>query len=197
MLAWAGVQDWRAEVASVRLTGSGLSARGTQLGSSPFPYRLEYELEALNDWMTDRLSVTVETPTSRRSVDLTHDGAGTWHCTAHLDGVDDLPPPGGAPESVQGALDCDLGFSPLTNLMPVRRARVHTSPGGSDFVMAWISVPDLRLVRSEQRYEHVSSGPTQAVVRYVGRHRGFTGELTLDSDGFVVSYPGMARRVAN
>jgi hypothetical protein len=197
MFAWEGVGAWRAEVATVHPTGSGLNAYGTQLGASPFPYRLHYELEALRDWVTDRLWVRVETPTSRRSVELTHDGSGSWRCEAELQGDDELPPPGGDTTTVDGAMDCDLGFSPLTNVMPIRRNRLHTDAGGGDFVMAWISVPDLRLVRSEQRYDHVRADGTQAVVHYVGRHRGFTGELVLDAEGFVMSYPEMARLVSS
>jgi hypothetical protein len=194
---WAGVADWRAETATVRLTSSGLTARGTQLGATPFPYRMEYELDARHNWVTEQLSVTIETPSSRRSIQLTHDGRGTWKCEATMDGHAGLPPPGGRASDVDGAIDCDLGFSPLTNLMPIRRHSLNTHAGGHDFVMAWVSVPDLRLIRAEQRYEHVTSDGKQSVVRYVGKHRGFTGQLTLDADGFVVAYPEMARLVAS
>lgn len=197
MFAWEGVADWRAEVATVRLTPSGLIAQGVQLGASPFPYRMEYEVHAPHNWVTERLSVTIESPSSRRSIELTHDGRGTWVCEATMAGHDQLAPPGGPASDVAGAFDCDLGFSPLTNAMPIRRLNLNTHAGGEDFVMAWVSVPDLRLIRSEQRYEHVSCDPERSIVRYVGRHRGFAGELTLDPDGFVVTYPGMARLVAS
>ncbi len=195
--AWAGVADWRAETAEVRLTSSGLTAHGTQLGATPWPYRMEYELHAPHDWVTERLSATVETPSSRRSIELSHDGNGSWTCAATVEGQDDLPPPGGPTSEVAGAVDCDLGFSPLTNVMPIKRLGLDAHGGGKDFVMAWVSVPDLRLIRSEQHYEHVTAEPGRSIVRYVGRHRGFVGELILDRDGFVVSYPEMARLVAS
>jgi hypothetical protein len=97
-----------------------------------------------------------------------------------------------------GALDCDLGFSPLTNLMPVRRHGLHEHDGAADFVMAWVSVPDLEVFASAQRYEHVRREGSKAVVRFVdrGRFAGFTADLELDADGLVLTYPDLARRVS-
>jgi hypothetical protein len=48
---------------------------------------------------------------------------------------------------------------------------------------------------SRQRYEHVRLTADGAVVRYVGEHRDFVGELELDRDGVVIFYPDLARRV--
>ncbi len=66
----------------------------------------------------------------------------------------DLPDPGGDPAAVTGALDYDLGRSQLTNVMPLRRHSLHEQPGAADSLMAWISVPDLSVHPSRQRYEH-------------------------------------------
>jgi hypothetical protein len=65
-----------------------------------------------------------------------------------------------------------------------------------DFLMAWVSVPDLGLHPSRQRYEHVGRRGDRFVVRYVGEHRSFVRELELDEDGFVVLYPELARRLS-
>ena len=90
---------------------------------------------------------------------------------------------------VQGALDCDLAFSPLTNFMPARR--LAAAPG--DHVMAWVSVPDLAVLRSEQRYEPIDA----LTVRYIGLDSDFTADLELDEDGFVVRYQRLAERVVS
>jgi uncharacterized protein len=88
---------------------------------------------------------------------------------------------------VHGALDCDLAFSPTTNFMPARRLAgepvVH--------VTAWVSVPDLAVLRSEQRYEPIDA----RTVRYVSLDTDFTADLELDEDGFVMRYPRLAERV--
>ena len=55
--------------------------------------------------------------------------------------------------------------------------------------MAWVSLPDLKVHRSQQRYEHLEPGR----VRFSSD--GFTADLELDEDGVVVFYPELARRV--
>jgi len=99
----------------------------------------------------------------------------------HTDALPDL----------DGARDCDLALSPLTNFMPIQREGIARGGEAKDFLMAWIVVPGLTVHRSEQRYEPIDAN----TVRYVGRHRSFLGELALDDDGFVVRYPGLGERV--
>jgi hypothetical protein len=194
-LLWSGLDSWRAEVAQVDLTQSEVRARGTQLGIDPVPYRLDYKLEAGDQFVTRWLEVEVTGAGWARRLDLRHDGAGNWVCQADEQGNADLPPAGGDLEAVTGAVDCDLGRSPMTNLMPVRRHALHERSASVDFLMAWVSVPDLSLHPSRQRYEHVQRGPHGSVVRYVGAHRSFVGDLELDQDGLVLVYPQLAKRV--
>ncbi len=173
-LAWNGDPDWRQELCELQLRDDGLVATGAQLGSAPTPYRAAYELEVRGEWATRRLRVEVG---GVGSVELRHDGKGSWT------GVKNAA-------ELEGALDCDLAFSPLTNLMPIRRHRLHEQPGTVDFAMAWVSLPDLKVHRSEQRYEHLEPG----LVRFSSD--GFVADLELDADGLVVTYPGLARRLS-
>jgi hypothetical protein len=195
LLVWNGVDAWRAEVASVDLTPRGLRAEGTQVGVDPAGYRLDYSLDASKDFVTRSLQVRVTGEGWGRTLRLAHDGAGAWRCEADQQGEVELPPAGGNTDAVEGALDCDLGLCPLTNTMPIRRHALHERAGEVDFLMAWISVPDLGLHPSRQRYEHVRTSADGAVVRYVGEHRDFVGELEVDSEALVVFYPDLARRV--
>jgi hypothetical protein len=196
-LLWSAIDGWRAEAARVDLTDDGVRAVGTQLGVDPLPYRLDYVLEAPERFVTRRLQAAALGESWARSIELRHDGEGAWSCDTETDGDVELAPAGGDVDVLAGALDCDLAFSPLTNLMPVRRHALHQRPGELDFLMAWVSVPDLGLEPSPQRYEHVRATPHGATVRFVDRglFPGFVSELELDSDGLVVVYPELARRV--
>jgi hypothetical protein len=63
-------------------------------------------------------------------------------------------------------------------------------------VTAWIDVPSLRVVRSDQIYS--SRGPArgdQGVVTFESRDGAFRSNLTVDRDGIVIDYPQLARRV--
>jgi len=178
-LVWHGVEEWLAEHAQIDVLDDGVLATGVQLGVAPEPYRVDYLLDVPHGWITRRLEVEASGAGWRRSLVLEHDGAGRWTADGQR-----LP-------EVDGALDCDLAFSPLTNVMPIRRSALHEHAGSEDFVMAWVSVPDLRVHASPQRYEHLRPG----VVRYVSRDGDFTAELELDADGLVVRYPRLAERV--
>ncbi len=195
LVLWSGLDSWRAEVADLELDAEGLVATGTQVGADPGAYRLDYVLKTGPDFVTQMLSIDVLGESWGRQLRLVRHPDGSWSCDTTERGDVPLPAAGGDAEAVRGALDCDLGRSPLTNLMPVRRHCLHERPGEADFLMAWVSVPDLGVHPSEQRYEHVRLDASHAIVRYVGRHRGFTGDLVFDRDGVVELYPDLARRV--
>ncbi len=171
------------EVARVELTGDALTASDHVLGTAPEPYRLTYELETGPHYITSRMLDTTEGPGGRRRLDLRRSRGGAWSANGR-------PVPG-----LDAALDCDLGRCPLTNTMPVLRHGLHLAGGPVDFLMAWISVPDLEVMASEQRYAFVGRQGEGSLVRYEGRHRSFVGDLELDADGLVVHYPCLARRV--
>jgi uncharacterized protein len=171
-IAWRGLDEWRAEGCRVERGDHGLRAVGVQLGST---YQLDYGLETGPELFTRRFVVTVKDADGERGILLERsDGDGAWS----LNG-DALP-------LVEGALDIDLALSPLTNYMPAARL----GDEARDHVMAWVDVPSLEVIRSPQRYEPM--GPRQ--VRYVGLDSDFTAELDLDTDGFVLHYPGLAGR---
>lgn len=108
----------------------------------------------------------------------------------------DLFDAGGDPGPLAGALDCDLGLSPLTNTMPVLRHDLHRGGGAIDFLMAWVSVPGLSVFPSEQRYTFIGATGNRSIVRYEGKHHDLVGDLIFDEDGLVVHYPDLATRVA-
>jgi hypothetical protein len=165
-----------------------------QLGVGPVPYRADYVLDTAAAWTTRRLQVTAEGDGWRRSLLLTRDVDGTWTSQADGAGQADLPMPGGDAVDLYDARDCDLGLSPLSNTMPILRHRLHRQAGAAECTMAWVSVPDLTVHRSRQRYEHVRATPEGAVVRFSSDD--FTADLLVDADGFVVDYPQLARRIS-
>ena len=97
---------------------------------------------------------------------------------------------GGAEREVELDADFfDLGNSPLFNSLPVRRHGLHRGGEGRDFTMTWISVPDLTVSRSDQRYQPLGG----AVVRFSSGE--FVADIEFDEDGIVVRYPGLAERL--
>ncbi len=79
-----------------------------------------------------------------------------------------------------------LGFTPATNLLPIRR--LGLAPGQSAEVRAaWLSFPALTLELLEQVYRRTS----EATYAYASDGGRFTAELSVSGDGFVTRYPGL------
>ncbi len=191
---WSKEQPFGAELARVRFDRDRLSARGVALGVEPGPYRLDYELETVAGFVTARLWARAEGAGWHRSLDLRRAADGTWTAEADGAGAPFLGAPGGDLGVVYGAMDCDLGLSPLTNSMPVLRHGLQHAGGPVDFLMAWVAVPGLTVHPSAQRYAFVGRQDAASVVAY--QSGTFGAELIFDPDGLVLRYPGLATKMA-
>ena len=187
-------EDGGAEFADVLIQPHRLTASGIGIGSSPYGYRLDYKLETRSDFITSGLLVTARGGGWSRRLDLRRLRSGRWTARTSSRGHAEMPAPGGDMNAVDKALDCDLALSPLTNSMPVLRHRLLEGGGPVDLVMAWVSVPDLSVHASRQRYTFLRKSDEISVVRYESESRDFVAELTFDADGLVIDYPGIGRR---
>jgi hypothetical protein len=193
-----------AEWADVVLRPDRLSATGTAVGATPVPYRLDYELDVGPGFVTRRLRVRSHGNGWRRHLDLRCADDGTWTADATVTGepvelsAATLADPGASAEtisSLSGALDCDLGECPLTNTMPVLRHGLLRPSDPIDLVMAWVSVPDLSVRRSDQRYTFLEAeAGGGAIIRY--ESGTFRADVRFDAEGLVVDYPGLGRRLS-
>jgi hypothetical protein len=179
----------------------GLCARGTAQAAVPVPYTCRYELFTDEAWAAVRLDVTVEGGGWLRRARLER-AAGRWRVTtaeqgdldaaltaaglplAGLPGIED-------PDRLADATDIDLGASPLTNTLPVRRLGLQDADPGTthQLTVAWVLVPSLTVVPAEQAYTVLEGGN----VHYASE--GFSADLLLDAEGYVLNYPGLAERV--
>ena len=135
-IAWAGIRVPRFELAFVDLGGEGLSARGTQLGTT---YRLAYEVVTDASFVTERFIAECETREGSKRIELRRGS--------------ELSPE---------VLDVDLGYSPLFNTLPVLRDRLLEGGPTREYTMAFVDVPALDVSPSQQEYTPVEHG----VVRY-------------------------------
>ena len=196
MRVWAKDEPFGAELAELTLDRGTLWATGVAVGSEPCPYRLDYQLTTSQRYVTAELVVRTAGPNWRRRLVLERAASGVWACTTEATGDLDRPAPGGDLGPLTGALDCDLGLSPLTNSMPVLRHRLIEGGGPVDFLMAWVSVPDLAVYPSRQRYTFVRREAKARIVRFETLDSDFVADIAFDEQGVVLDYPGIARRAA-
>jgi uncharacterized protein len=194
-LLWMKDDPTGMELAEVRLTANRLTAVGVALGSQPSAYRLDYRLETSPGFFTSRLRCTCRGEGWSRAVDLSRAPGGPWRISARSSGESDLPPPGGSAAALDGAVDCDLGLSPLTNTLPIRRERLLEVGSTVELVATWVSVPDLRIFPDQQRYTVDRADDRGATIRFEAVDGSFAANILVDRDGFVLDYPGIARRL--
>ncbi len=150
--------------------------------------RCHYRLEADRHWRTRKLSLAVQEGTAgsgghESSLSLASDGKGRWRQDGRR-----------VPE-LDGCLDLDIQVTPLTNTLPIRRLGLEPGEIG-DTRVVYLPVPELTPFPAEQSYACLR--PLEAaggLFRYESLTSGYSADLPVDSDGFVVDYPDTFRRI--
>jgi uncharacterized protein len=150
--------------------GGRLSLTGTVLGAEDgVPVRVEYSVLTDPDGFTTEVHVTDVRGFRSRAIALTRDAQGTWA----VDG-EQVP-------ALEGCTDVDLGCSPSTNTLPIRRLGLQVGESCT-IQVAWLRFPQLAAASTAQMYARLDA------TRYRYASGDFEAELTVDDDGFVVEY---------
>jgi uncharacterized protein len=138
------------------------------------PCKLDYLVICAPDWRTCAARITGVI--GDRDVDLrvSVDRDRRWY-------LDDAECP-----AVAGCMDIDLGFSPSTNLLPIRRLSLGLGQG-AEVRAAWLSFPSLRFEVLSQIYRREG----QQLYRYESGGGVFVRLLEVSAVGFVTNYPGL------
>lgn len=90
---------------------------------------------------------------------------------------------------LDGCTEVDLGATPFTNTLPIRRLRIEVGDT-AEIKVARVDHETLEVVPELQRYTRLSL----SLWRYEDES-GFTAELPVDDHGLVLDYPGLFRRL--
>lgn len=171
-------------VEHLRLSGSGgdIIADGLIIHLGPQQsFRLRYTIRCDSLWRFRMLKLqSLDEP--QQLLELRSDGAGNWENAR-----------GEAIPSLKGCQDIDIFYSPFTNTLAIRRMalKLHES---TETIVAFISVPDMKVSAVRQRYTFLKSSGEIGSYRYESLSTGFTADLSVDSDALVIEYPGFFRR---
>lgn len=137
---------------------------------------LRYRIDCDASWATRSALVKGEVGGLAIHVALAADGNGRWT-------RDGAPLP-----ELDGALDVDLGFTPATNMLPIRRLALAV--GETGLVRgAWLRFPDMRLEPLDQTYTREAESVYRYRALLDGEH--FTARLHTDAFGRVRLYEGL------
>lgn len=93
--------------------------------------------------------------------------------------------------AVAGCVDIDLGFSPATNILALRRLSLGIGEQ-AEAPAAWLALPSMKLRVLPQTYLR----STKFQYEYEASTVGYKGQLQVSSLGAVVQYPGLFELLA-
>jgi len=170
-VAWRRSDEVQAdEHCTITVRDGGLSLIGTVLGAEDgVPIRVEYRVLADASGATTAVHVRDLRGFGQRTLTLARDAKHNWT-------VD-----GATVKALKGCIDVDLGCSPSTNTLPIRRLRLGVGQSKA-IKAAWVRFPGLSVEKATQSYTRVD----EFTYRYASGT--FEAELVVDEEGVVAQY---------
>jgi uncharacterized protein len=144
------------------------------------PNHLAYEVDVDSEWRTRRAKVSGFQGNKAVKLALRATRKHVWTLNGE-------PQP-----AVEGCVDVDLGFTPATNLLALRRLALKIGER-AEAPAAYLAFPDLRMTKLEQTY--VRTGRNQ--YDYEAPRFGYRASLQVAWSGAVVLYPGLFEQVTS
>ena len=134
------------------------------------PGHIAWRVQTDDRWRTRAVGARIVSGGEDRAMTIVSDGAGHWR-------ADGDPVP-----ALDGCTDVDLGWTPATNTLPIRRLDLAIADE-TTIPVAFLRFPELTLVRSDQTYSRLAAD------RWRYRSGPYDFELTTDPvTGIVMRY---------
>jgi hypothetical protein len=181
VVAWRRADEDRGHsLARLEQRPDGWTCWGTEVLAGPAALlSCGFRIEVDTGWATRTVEVWSVSAAGERSLRLAADSERRWW----RDGAR-------APD-LDGCLDVDVAATPLTNTFPINRLAGLGVGASVTSPVAWVDVPGLGVSRVDQTYRRLADRRWQYRDERYGAF-----ELSVDEDGLVVDYSGLATRVA-
>ncbi|MGD2059685.1 MAG: putative glycolipid-binding domain-containing protein [Acidimicrobiia bacterium] len=133
-----------------------------------FPATIRYEIAVDAEWETVGAAVHYSGSDEERRIDVEVGNRVWW-----IDGKEQT--------DLTGCIDIDLGWTPATNTLAIRRAKLAVG-ARAEIQAAWLRFPELEFRRAEQTYSR------QGESAWTYEAGEFKAELTTGPLGIVVEY---------
>jgi hypothetical protein len=170
-ILWRRIDRTGYEHCTLDDTATGHRLAGTVLlVDDKAPYEIRYTIATDPQWRPITVGINVQGGDNDRTLALTTDGSGTWSA-------------GDAPVlELFGATDIDLGFTPGTNTLPIKRLGLEVG-ASAQITSIRIDFPQRDIDKTTQTYERLAER------RYRVQSGDYSVDLTLNEHGLVTAYP--------
>lgn len=174
-ILWRRVDHPGHEAATISSEGSGWLLTGTTVfAQEGLLCRLGYLIDCNRAWETVSAHVEGSVDNQPINFEITVDSDRHWY-------LNEVECP-----QVTGCVDIDLNFSPVTNLLPIRRLKLNVGQEAA-VSAALLRFPSFSLEPLAQRYTRLG----ELNYRYESAGGSFTRDLSVNEVGFVTEYPGL------
>ncbi len=170
----------------MQLSGKRIKANGRIVAAAAEThpaFGVYYDLQTDEKGATKRLGMTVTLAERERQLAVARDEENMWLISDHR---------GESRAGFDGALDVDVVFSPFFNALPIRRCGLYEEAKTATLAIVYVSLPDMALDAATLTYSSV--GPDNGNEIKLQSPVADTA-VTVDADGFIVDYPGLAERI--
>lgn len=184
MLTWRAQDVSRMESVRIQVSGKRIKANGRIVAaatSSNPAFGAYYDLLTDETGATKRLGMTVTLAERERVISFARDEENMWLVTDHQ---------GERRAAYNGALDVDVEFSPFFNALPIRRLNVQERAESVTLPVVYVNLPEMSITADEVSY--TGTGHFDEIKL---RSPISDTTVTVDEEGFIVDYPGLAERI--
>ena len=189
---WQRIVSPGSEWCTLEREPEGWRFRGIVLAEvATVPVLMEYVVALASDWSTRTVEILMRSGDTIEPRELRLTVAPDQRWRVERKPSPDTSMPKDDPMALHGLIDVDLGFSPVTNTLPIRR--LDPAIGEAVAVTAaWVRFPELTIEPLPQRYIRLA----ERRYRYESAGGAFVAEIEVDDLGLVAAYEGGWRRIA-
>ena len=190
-LLWQRIDAPGSEWCALERESDGWRLRGVVLTEvATAPVLVHYAVGLAPDWSTRVVEIVMRSGASEpRKLKLTVAPDQHWQIKREPGPNPALP--ADALAALHGLIDVDLGFSPVTNTLPIRRLEPAIGEA-VPVTAAWVRFPELTIEPLPQRYIRLA----ERRYRYESAGGAFVAEIEVDDLALVTTYEGGWRRIA-
>jgi uncharacterized protein len=189
---WQRIDSPGSEWCTLEREPEGWRFRGIVLAAvATVPVLVQYAVALASDWSTRAVEIVMRSDNASqlRELRLTVDPEQRWQ----IEREPSLDPSmrQDDPMALHGLTDVDLGITPATNTLPIRRLEPAIGEAVA-VTAAWVRFPELTIEPLPQRYIRLA----ERRYRYESAGGAFVAEIEVDDLGLVTTYEGGWRRIA-
>lgn len=135
------------------------------------PMIINYSVDCDSEGQTSLVEINQKTNHSNQTIVLQRDINNCWF----KDSIEI--------KAVNGLVDIDIGVTPSTNTLPIRRLKLGKNES-KIFQSIWVRFPDMSILPLEQKYTRIED----KIYVYESLKSGYKAEIEVDEYGIVQSY---------